>query len=521
MNNLSHLFSYCLLLLPLTVTGCAQNPATNDHLKPAGWLPSNFQLLKQPIYLSHCIDKNQTIHPRKFTVKGLGVILHPNPASVRTQAWSVLWQEKPQITEPAFQDNDIGVSIIPYLIDSANQPLLIAPKYPKPNDNFDRFLPACQPGLEGLAEELFQMPYYYPTMILTAAPGQRDNLLSLIKKQLDKECLLGGATQKYLATSENFQPRLLSDLLKAVFEDNQARFLPNVPYVTEVTLAETAISFPIISPATGQTTTDSSLLVERDHQTSEPPHLFDSVQVTFTWPQQLGKLTISNCAEAKVTDKNYQSICSFSEGTIQKIATLSLRENPQPQPSKKTTNNNARKLIIVSLSVELDSEGIGKLIQTGLYNVFKELKNAKIPFTLLAIGSGRQLSNPLLRGEELPSLVIEGDADQLRAKLRQLQFSATDLNALDDLELIDVYTTNGQIPVDRILYLTDNMHLSDNPPRKQLGVPLAWNKEGIQLTVLTTQKCTLWEEQALANCILWQDKQQNTLENVLKEFLKK
>jgi hypothetical protein len=520
MNNLSPLLSYCLLLLPLTVTGCAQNPATNSNLKPTGWLPSNLQLLKQPIYLSHCIDKNQSIHPRKLTVKGLGVILHPNPTSVRTQAWSVLWQEKSQISEPAFQDNDIGVSIIPYLIDSANQPLLIAPKYPKPNDNFDRFLPACQPGLEGLAEELFQMPYYYPTVILTAAPGQRDNLLNLIKKQLDKECLLGGVTQKYLSTSENFQPRLLNDLLKEVFKDNQARFLPSVPYVTEVTLAGTAISFPIIPLVTNQTTTDSSLPVKRDNQTSEPPHQFDSVQVTFTWPQQLGKLKISNCEEARALDKNYQSTCSFSEGTTQKIATLSPRENPQPQLPKKT-NNNARKLIIVSLSVELDSEGIGKIIQTGLYNVFKELKNSKTAFTLLAIGSGRQLSNPLLKGEELPSLVIEGDADQLRAKLRQLQFSATDLNALDDLELIDVYTTNDQIPVDRILYLTDNMHLSDNPPRKQLGVPLAWNKEGIQLTVLTTQKCTLWQEQALANCILWQDKQQNTLENVLKEFLKK
>jgi hypothetical protein len=89
------------------------------------------------------------------------------------------------------------------------------------------------------------------------------------------------------------------------------------------------------------------------------------------------------------------------------------------------------------------------------------------------------------------------------------------------LQNLDVYTTNDQIPVDRLLYLTDNMRLSDNPPRKQLGVPLAWNKEGIQLTVLTTQKCTPWQEQALANCILWQDQQPNTLENVLKAFLKK
>jgi hypothetical protein len=400
--------------------------------------------------------------------------------------------------------------VIPYLIDSSKQMFMIAPKFPKSaTDNFDRFLPACQPGLGGLPDELLQMPYYYPTVTLTTEVEQRESLVTVLKQRLASDCLSGEFTQDVIAIAQ--PPKNLYDLFRQLFAHSQVSFLQNVFSVTQVTLADTDIQFSPVVLAYNMSPqgNPSSPL-----QTSPQP-----IQVTFSWPQSLGELNISSCENAQKTDKNYQSTCSFKAGTTQKISASSVLSQDSGQSPPTAKKRNARKLLIVSLSAELDVEGTGKIIQNALYNVFKSLRTSKVPVTLLAIGSGRQLSNPILTGEELPNLTVGGEVDELRTKLRQLQFSATDLNALDDLELIDVYTTNHDMQVDRILYLTDNMHLSDTPPRKQLGVPLAWNKDGIQLTVLTTQRCNLWKEQAAAECVSWPNQRLEELESVIREFL--
>lgn len=510
MNHFSHFLSYCLLLLPFTVIGCAQHPASEDHLKPVAWIPANDNLLKQPLDVKRCMDKQQNIQTRNFSFTGLGAILHPHLQSVRTQTWKTLLTSQNADSKSDLPENLIAVSVIPYLIDSSKQMFLIAPKYPKTaTDNFDRFLPACQPGLGGLPDELLRMPYYYPTVTLTTEVEQRDHLMTVLKRRLASDCLSGEFAQDIISIAQ--PPKNMYDFFRQLFAHSQVSFLQNVFSVTQVTLADTDIQF---SPTT--------LVYNPSPQVNPPsplPTSPQSIQVTLSWPQSLGELNISSCEDAQKTDKNYQSTCSFRAGTVQKISASSVSPENSGPSSQLPKKRNARKLMIVSLSAELDVEGTGKIIQNALYNVFKSLKNSKIPVTLLAIGSGRQLSNPILTGEELPNLAIGGELDELRAKLRQLQFSATDLNALDDLELIDVYTTNHAIPVDRILYLTDNMHLSDTPPRKQLGVPLGWHKDGIQLTVLTTQRCNLWTEQAAANCVSWQTKQLEELEKVMREFL--
>ena len=152
--------------------------------------------------------------------------------------------------------------------------------------------------------------------------------------------------------------------------------------------------------------------------------------------------------------------------------------------------------------------------------------------TLLAISSGR-VRNYILDSNELEK--AKDEKTFLANKIKTLSFSSTDLSPMDDLELIDVFiethkesnSDEENEPVGSVLYLTDNNGILPKIPRKQLGVPLAWRKDGIQLTVLTTAEagCTPWKQRAEATCFQVLRKNQSDeqlkteLQNRLDQFL--
>ncbi|MDM8559399.1 hypothetical protein [Candidatus Parabeggiatoa sp. HSG14] len=531
-----------LLSMPLTVPGCTEIPKTAELRRD--WIPTNLQLLKQPIDLKNCLNKKHIMVSKKSTVKGIGVILHPNLTSIRTQSWEQLLDENATHLKQGLKQTEVKISIVPYIINEKNQKIMMMPRLP--TAEFNKFLPACTPGFKGFSETILKMPYFYPTVTLKVAKEQRYNLVNYLKEQRNKDCWFGNFTEESVNPTKPYHSRPIGVLVKQIFEKKQAMFLRGFPYTTNVKLAETTVKFSIKHNA----------LVKKQLTSKSDAH---TVQVKLVWPKKLGKLMVTGCGEAQGINQGYASICSFVDGN-----TYHIKKPPKPnaqitlkwpkelgkldvssceEPTESGENYSAicsfttdeiyritpadiflskkqdNKLIVVSLSVNFDSQGMGKVIQESLYNVFKEMKEVNPSFILVAIGSGRQLTNPILSSEELPTLSVDNTSDTLKEKMRQLQFSATDLNALDDLELVDSYMSYQSEQIKQVLYLTDNMGLSEHPPRKQLGVPLSWYREGIELTVLTTERCTFWEEGVDAHCVEWKDKE--GLEEGLNAFFEK
>lgn len=181
---------------------------------------------------------------------------------------------------------------------------------------------------------------------------------------------------------------------------------------------------------------------------------------------------------------------------------------------KHVPTKTGHRLIVVSLSGQA-----GKTIRESFQEVFSTKINSKTQFTLLTIQTGRQLYT-LLSSDELPNLPAKGE-NSISVKLNKgISFGATGLRALDDLSLVDTFIQYQEgYPITSVLYLTDNTRMSDDPrdiSRKQRGVPLAWHTDGIDLTVLTTNTCQVWED-VKAGCISWQNK--TTLIRELKDFL--
>jgi hypothetical protein len=541
------------LLIPLTVSGCA-NVAKTDELKHTAWIPTNSQLLKQPVDLKNCLDKEQHLVARDFAVKGIGIILHPNVFSIRTQAWGKVL-EPDNNSSPALAKTEVGISVVPYVTDSLKRKFMLLPKLSTSEQPFNKFVPACLPGLQGLGEIIVKMPYYYPTVIVKVIPEQRDNLIQFLHQQRQADCQLGESTATPIVPSQTIHNKSLEFFLTEILNKPEALFLHAFANVQEIILDETQIKFQVgkADPSVTKPVIPSNQSV-----------ITNPIQIQFTWPKILGKLAITGCETPQEADSEYITTCSFQAGHTYYIS----KPSSAPQPVEiiltwqeelgqlsipscqipvedpigyrsscafqtgKTYRivppflsdiafrpiKTSRRLIVVSLAANFNNDGTGRIIQNSLYNHFKQHQPNSWPFTLLTIGPGRQLSHPVLSSEELPTLMSKDNSDALKERIKQLQFSATDLNALDDLELVDSYILNHELPISEIVYITDNMGIPTQLPRKQLGVPLAWHQEGIQLIVLTTNDCTIWNERALARCTTWQDKQQPTLEKFLTHF---
>lgn len=546
------------LSLPLTVSGCVGLSKT-DELRQTTWIPSNSQLLQQPVDLKNCLDKEQHLVARQLNVKGVGVILHPNVLSIRTQAWEQVLEPDKELSPPTFAPTEVGISVIPYVTDSSLNKFMLLPKLSTKEQPFNKFAPACHPGWSGLNETIMKMPYYYPTMIVKVMPGQRDNLIQFLHRHRQTDCQLGEFTATPVIPSQPLHNKPLELFLTEVFNKSQAQFLQSFANAQTILLEETQIQFQVSHTDKPETKPVAA--------TSNHPNPLSAapIQIQFIWPKILGKLAITGCEAAQATDSEYMTTCSFQAGHTYHIS----RPTSPPQPIEiiltwqeklgqlsipacQTPIANPvgyrsicafqtgktyrivpplladttwlpmatwHKLLVISLSAGFNNDGTGKIIQNSLYNHFKQRPANNPPFILLTIGPGRQLSHPLLSSEELPNLIATDNLDPLKEKIKQLQFSATDLNALDDLELVDSYILQHELPINEVVYITDNAGIPHQQlPRKQLGVPLAWHQEGIQLIVLTTNDCRIWNERALARCTTWQDQQLPALETFLTDF---
>lgn len=187
------------------------------------------------------------------------------------------------------------------------------------------------------------------------------------------------------------------------------------------------------------------------------------------------------------------------------------------------------KLVLLSLS-ESFPNAQQTAIRNTLFNTFTRLQRQQtIPaFSLQVIQPGRRL-HTIFKAEELSKLPQQGQENSIQGRIeRGLQFSAQDLKALDDLELVDLLLQSPSSPneaIGQILYLTDNVRLSNNPqdiPNKQRGIPLAWREDGIGLTIITTQPngCEAWQYVGVnaPRCTYWQG-QPETLQETLSKFL--
>jgi len=551
--TIHHLICCYLLILPLAVTGCADFPSKHE-LKRA-WVPSTAQLLKQPIDLKNCIDRQQQLISKKMTVSKIGVVLHPNIYSVRTQAWEDLFSTPTQMEETtsALPASEIAISVIPYLVDDNQQKFMLVPKL----DKLDKFAPACEAAWEGISPAVFKTPFYYPTMTLKVAPEQRDLLKTQLQTQRQQACSFGEFTQQpVIPSSPILQYDSLQTLLTRVFESKEAVFLQTFAQIQQVLLQDAGVAFQVQS--------HSNQVAQEETTKIHGPLPPNTIEIQLVWPQILGKLEISGCQVPQVQGQDYATTCLFTAGGTYHIMRAQPTNKPvpitltwqkelgklqiptcqandeidqgyrstcafrtgqsyrivPPRTFHKIQAANGRMLLIISLSAQFDGNGVGEIIQNSLYKILTELQETT-PFSLLTIGAGRQLSPPHLHSEQLPSLIMSHDSDGLKQKIRQLQFSATDLNALDDLELVDQYITMQNLTITQVWYITDNMGMLGEPPRKQLGVPLAWHREGITLNVITTERCDVWTNRANAHCMRWQGQEQKTLENILHSLLQR
>lgn len=171
-----------------------------------------------------------------------------------------------------------------------------------------------------------------------------------------------------------------------------------------------------------------------------------------------------------------------------------------------------RKLVVISTGIGLNS----KTLKNAIIKVFQETVNQSNipPFTVVAMQSGRELSDPLLTCEYMGEVESTKARQVVSTKLGSLSFMATDLQALKDLSY--VHQQYQPENLDSVFYLVDGDDVPDRfDPMTDLNIPEGWKKRHIRLTVMTTKSCDVWH-QAGASCYLWST---NTIENVLGDFL--
>lgn len=205
-------------------------------------------------------------------------------------------------------------------------------------------------------------------------------------------------------------------------------------------------------------------------------------------------------------------------------------ENTPPTASVEASAGESRdlapqgqqKMVLISLSNELDSRN--STIHKGLTQFFSS-QFAKSKVSLWVIEAGRKLVKILDPGR-LPT------EENTHVTIEKLSFSADDLNAMDDLELVDDLlrenhrlNTTVEQRIGKILYLTDNSRIGEGKtaiPSRLLGMPGVWQGlYGVKLKVLTTGSCEPWQ-QAKAECQEWgKSPETGDLEAQFEQFLNK
>lgn len=210
------------------------------------------------------------------------------------------------------------------------------------------------------------------------------------------------------------------------------------------------------------------------------------------------------CAKEMTLEKIVNSEKQPIEMEFSPLLGNDLPETSSVSPETSDDVRGDYKLIVVSLSngFKEKSNKIDTIIQESFKKWLDDLSkdnqhSSNKPFTLLVITSGRGLTE-ILTSEELTQL----DESSIRQRVEsRMSFTAQDLRPMDDLELVDELIKNYERqhkPVGRILYITNDDGFGSEIPRNQC-MPLAWNRDKIQLQVLTRQSCDIWEKYAQLN----------------------
>ncbi len=177
-----------------------------------------------------------------------------------------------------------------------------------------------------------------------------------------------------------------------------------------------------------------------------------------------------------------------------------------------------RKLIVVALGEKLDP--YNREIKNALVTALQQYPS--VPFTLVTIRPGRELSGPLLQCEDMPD--FQKGVGEFRRLIRkkvggELRFGTRDLDAWQNLEIIDLGYQNQLNNLAGVFYVTDEAGGADiNHIYKYVGIPLKWKNAGVPLTVITTGSCHDWEKnnvQANVRC-----QRIGQIEGALQNFLK-
>jgi len=184
-----------------------------------------------------------------------------------------------------------------------------------------------------------------------------------------------------------------------------------------------------------------------------------------------------------------------------------------------------RKIVVIAPSVQLASDGIGRIIQDTLKKWLFELKkpHTNVPITILLIGTNEEV-NTLIRSEDLNELPDEGE-NSITAKVNGIKFVSDSFRSVYELEQVDLALEGKDF--DQVLYLTDGESYSGSSTlssslKKALGIPQYWMNNGVSFSVLTVGDCGFWRtEMTEAKCQTLSQYNKSRAQWLFKDMLKK
>jgi len=448
----------------LLLGGCA-SPNTASQF-------NNSQLLEKGVRFSKCIDEQP--HSYDWThynssnrgitnPNKIGAIVHPNSDNIAK-----------------VDDKTISIRILPYIITKSGSIFYLLPEVPEKMKRITRYRSKegreCvqQQGKKDLCTQIFKN--YYPACQANSVDLAYDHpeFYPIVLLSVD---------------SPDDLNKLEGDLRDALSSDKKIELIGEFA------------SFP------GNLRSMDAII--KEILKKQPSIFFQNFGATMKLPDKNTAET-SSCTELQnELDKTRRERNELKQEVEQLRA-----ENRELKTGQSSDHN---KFIVVSLSNSRELKSKARAIQDSFIKVLSELKRKswETRFTLLTIGSGRKVEK-LLTSAELPNLFERGSTDtSIDGKINTgLQFGASDLRALADLNLVDETIQNSAIK--SVLYITDNIRISNDPPSIERGVPLAWYEDGIRLTVLTTKGCDVWKK-VKAQCSSWNDK--SAFSKELKKFM--
>jgi molecular chaperone GrpE (heat shock protein) len=239
----------------------------------------------------------------------------------------------------------------------------------------------------------------------------------------------------------------------------------------------------------------------RPYRTSVEPL---AVEKQPRWAKILrGDEDLSDCAEGKEHSDTHRITFSFKSNQFE----------------------GKRKIVVIAPSVQLASNGIGRMIQDTLKKWLLDLKKKQtnVPVTILLIDPNEKV-NTLIRSEDLNELPDERK-NSITAKVNGIAFVSDSFRSVYELEQVDVALEGKDF--DHVLYLTDGKSYSGSSSlstslKMALGIPWYWLSNGVSLSILTVGDCKFWHTvMSKAKCRTLDSQDKEVAQRRFKEMLGK